>query len=950
MLRKRPTKAGKADRKLSIAIVAGVTGLGTMLAMAPASFASTLPARTGNQDTSSLSASALKISELQKAKGVLDSISQAALPSSSLDTASYQTQEKQQELAKSLLSLTKNLEGVLHGTPSASELQSVQSGLNQVEDVLNTPNLPTSQLEGAANTQGKLQSLVEQLQSIINDASSQYEAQLKNAVDDFNNSELPAIEAAVSKAIQASQSVYGMANSANNPTLSSALSTFSSDASSAASEAGSSSDSSSLIGEAELIEQNANAQLANIQNESKGFYDSSSSSPQGSLVMEAKNFDTWAKTWIEDANGGQNSATHYGYTSFLNAINTALSDVSAWQADHTLTVSDQADAATVENNLKIMKAAVETLQNLMENSDAASLSADDAYSTAWQEALSGSSSTFATLQSFITMPFTPAAQGGASGTVPESVSTYGGQTFNVWPKDNPFSGSNASQLWTDLSTLQSDALGNLPKMDLGESGSINSVRETWERDWSNYEYLQALNRYAEPILYDSRQVLSLAQQASAKITSALQLAKQATDANSELAEENSSQGASLAKEAGEDLEDALADVNNAESYGASVTQDMGGAYSQYVSATSSTPSITVLKQLATYGKSVIVKVDLPVQTTEDALYTQSQISQTESNLTSAISQAYEDLTGSAAGTGQGGLLGDEAAWQRAMVTQGVFNEAQKSYDNIGKVQQDLEGVKSASNPADATESLNNLQADLPVLISSAQNALESMSSGSQTLQGLNQSSPYSQSDISSANADLTQALPLASASNASNPIQKAIGDANSYNSGNPIVSGIKNLQPAISSLIGQDGQQGEAQKVLSLPFQATPASTSSSSAPSPQSSPSVKSAVQTEPAEKQAPAKIAKPQTPHLASGQAVPSSSVSPSSAPSPQSSPSVKSAVQTEPAEKQAPAKIAKPQTPHLASTGSDVDAAALGAAILLTVGVVAELLKNKKRRKNR
>ena len=46
-----------------------------------------------------------------------------------------------------------------------------------------------------------------------------------------------------------------------------------------------------------------------------------------------------------------------------------------------------------------------------------------------------------------------------------------------------------------------------------------------------------------------------------------------------------------------------------------------------------------------------------------------------------------------------------------------------------------------SNPADATESLDNLQADFPVLISSAQNALESMSSGLQTLQGLTKVPP-----------------------------------------------------------------------------------------------------------------------------------------------------------------------------------------------------------------
>ena len=217
----------------------------------------------------------------------------------------------------------------------------------------------------------------------------------------------------------------------------------------------------------------------------------------------------------------------------------------------------------------------------------------------------------------------------------------------------------------------------------------------------------------------------------------------------------------------------------------------------------------------------------------------------------------------------------------------------------GRCSKTLMASNPDSNPADATESLDNLQADLPILISSAQSALESMSSGLQTLQGLNQSSPYSQSEISSANVDLTQALPLSSASNASNRIQKAISDANSYNSGHSMVSEISSLQP-VSSLIGQGGQQEEAQKVLSLPFQTAPASPSSSSAPSPQAPPSVKSAVQ--------------------------------------------------TEPAGKQAPVKIAKPENPHLASTGSDVEAAALGAAILLTVGVAAELLKNKKRRKNR
>lgn len=78
-----------------------------------------------------------------------------------------------------------------------------------------------------------------------------------------------------------------------------------------------------------------------------------------------------------------------------------------------------------------------------------------------------------------------------------------------------------------------------------------------------------------------------------------------------------------------------------------MTQAMWGAYSQYVSAMSSTPGITVLKSLPTYGKSAVVKSGLPVQTTEGAFYTQSQISQPESSLIGALNQrpikAWRDL-------------------------------------------------------------------------------------------------------------------------------------------------------------------------------------------------------------------------------------------------------------------------------------------------------------------
>ncbi|MBP5785650.1 MAG: hypothetical protein J6V96_00890 [Aeriscardovia sp.] len=46
-------------------------------------------------------------------------------------------------------------------------------------------------------------------------------------------------------------------------------------------------------------------------------------------------------------------------------------------------------------------------------------------------------------------------------------------------------------------------------MDL-QTSSMTSMRTAWARDLANYEYLQALHPYMEVLLYDARQVLSLA--------------------------------------------------------------------------------------------------------------------------------------------------------------------------------------------------------------------------------------------------------------------------------------------------------------------------------------------------------------------------------------------------------------------------------------------------------
>lgn len=254
------------------------------------------------------------------------------------------------------------------------------------------------------------------------------------------------------------------------------------------------------------------------------------------------------------------------------------------------------------------------------------------------------------------------------------------------------------------------------------------------------------------------------------------------------------------------------------------------------------------------------------------------------------------LSGSDSGTGTGGLLGDAAAWQKAIVTQGVFNDAQKAYNAIKDVQQDLKSVESAPNPGAAINSLHKLQSDLTPLINDTQSAVTGMRNGNKTIQGLGLPAPYSQSDISNAQTPLTSALPLASASNASNPIQKAIVNGNEYNFAHPIVVGLSNLQPDIRSLIGQGSEPGDAQKILALPFQTMPAvSMPSGTANSGQPS--------------------------HMTQM-----------------------------PSQVHVRQEALKPSGSHLASTGSSIEAASISAGILLAAGIAAELLKKKKTDRNK
>ncbi|MBO7717769.1 MAG: hypothetical protein J6S17_03060, partial [Aeriscardovia sp.] len=695
MLRKCPAKAGKANRKLSIAVIAGVTGLGTMFSIMPASFADTLPSNNGSQSVISKDiGTEMKISGLQRTQTTLISIAKmSSNTSSAADATGYQTQAKQEDLAKSLSTLLSSLGDVLHATPYSSKLSAIQSSLEGIENTLKFPNLTNSDLEGATKTQGQLQDLVKQLQAIINEACAQYGAEIKNAIGDYNASNLLSVETGTSDAVKAGQSVYGTANMANNPNLSSANSTFSANAADASASAGTASSSSSLVGSAEVMEQNANAQLDNIRGESNALYDGSASPATGVLTTDAQNFDSWAQSWISTRNVSSDSQTGYG--PYLTALNNAISEIEAGEKDGSLTVQNKTDADTVLTNLKIMQSAVTTLQSEAE-SDLASKTPEEAYSLAQQYGL-GANPTMHQLQTFIKdmLPITgsDSSKGGKSETVPEAVSTYGGTSYGAWPKDNPFGGSDAKTLWGNLSKLQADA-AKMPTWGSGPSGNWTS---SWGQNVSNYEYLQAVQPYAETITFDSTQVLSAAQDAAAKIQAAKKLADQNTG--------DAADDAAAAKQAQQDIQSALTDVDNAATYGSSLVQAADGAYSQYSSATaSSNPTVTIPYLPAPGGKSATKTVSLPTQTDESPLYAQSALKQMGSNYTDAINQAYQSLSGSTLGNGAGGLLGDATAWQKAIVTQGVLDNAQNAYNDIQKVQQDLKNVKSAADPGAAIDS------------------------------------------------------------------------------------------------------------------------------------------------------------------------------------------------------------------------------------------------------
>lgn len=123
---------------------------------------------------------------------------------------------------------------------------------------------------------------------------------------------------------------------------------------------------------------------------------------------------------------------------------------------------------------------------------------------------------------------------------------------------------------------------------------------------------------------------------------------------------------------------------------------MAETYWQYVTATSSDPTVTVLKPLAPGGKSVVVTLDLPARTAGPALSPSHRRPRQGTALTApwrSSARAFQDLPPETA---------TEGSWAphpgKGPSTQGVFNNAQNAYNDIRRVDKDLDNVKSASNP------------------------------------------------------------------------------------------------------------------------------------------------------------------------------------------------------------------------------------------------------------
>ena len=970
MTRGRPAKPSKINQKVSVAVVAGVTGLGTMLCMMPASFAGTLQTNNESQNTSSKAISAaLKASKLNQTQSSLDSIKLVSdsMGSLSLDTTGYQTQAKQQAVAENLSTLTQNLEGILHDTPYMSKLTAVQSALESVENTLKTPNLPTFDLKGPEKTQGKLQNLVKELQTIINDASTQYDTELKNAAIDYNNNLYAATSGLYYDALAEpdggtnfTEYLYEVANAYNNdPNLASASNTFSTNAGAAANWVG----STSFLGKAEALQQNAENQLNNINTELKSYYNATASSATDTLVTDAKNFDTRMQNWWKDRTANNNkSGSQYGYTqTFLPLIKELITEVSS--AISSGSTSNSADAKTVLKNLKALQASVEYLQSITENfdPDLASLPPDEAFSKASQQL-----NNMDDLQTFL---MRPVAYGDLPNWVPSCVPGYGGQIVVMpSPLANPFTGTEGAKIWNTISDTLAGYDGNMPQM-----GTLNNIEWKWEQDYANYKYLQVMQGYAQGIASEAQTALNKAQDAANKIAAAKQLADQNTG--------GSASDASAAAQAKADIQSALQDVAAANSAGGEIYDAMCYADDQYANATNSnliSPSITTIS-----GSTVSLPTTI---SGGHQLYSWSYVDTINSDFSQYVGQANNLLSGSDSGTGTGGLLGDAAVWQEAVVTHSVFNNAQKAYNAMKGVQQDWKNVMKSDpnlfalepmepiNPGAGINSLHKLQSDFTTLFNDLQSVVTSMQNGNQTIQGLGLRAPYTQlaTPLSVMQAELSAAdgyfMPLASASDASNPIQKAIVNGNEYNFAHSIVVGLQphvqvsntdtsgpvvvglNFQPDIRSLIGQGSEPGDAQKILALPFQTMPAaSVPSGTANSGQSSHMTHMPSQVQ-------VQQAKPSGSHLASTgsstASMPSGTANsgkPSQMPQMPSGTAASSMSQM-PSQGQVQVQQAKPSGSHLASTGASIEAASISAGVLLAAGIAAELLKKKRTERNK
>ena len=227
-------KAPKKRGKLGVEVVAGLAGLGTMVAMAPASFADTVKAQQGLQSGGYTSEKSLTPQELtalqQQLKTVETVISTDGL---SHDLEGTLNQTKLENVTTVLQGISSYLQKALGESTYVSQLSQISSQLSSIAGEQRT-SLSQDQQESMRTS---LQKITSQLEQIVSEELASQESNLKSLQNQLSDaqktaatdeSNLKADDAAYASAIaalkKAASSALANAQSANTTAQSNAAS------------------------------------------------------------------------------------------------------------------------------------------------------------------------------------------------------------------------------------------------------------------------------------------------------------------------------------------------------------------------------------------------------------------------------------------------------------------------------------------------------------------------------------------------------------------------------------------------------------------------------------------------------------------------------------------------------------------------------------------------------